>query len=573
MKFNNSILTTVIALVVAVPVTASEEGSSSYLRSRKLNCVAANAITLAIANHPSTTCSSNDACHGYLCRLIGGLYLTCDERDNFDIWPALCDGYEEDSDSNDVGREGNDDCRPLSGIADDIRNHKSNTCPGGCPDDKCRLVSNRLLSCDQGNYLTGYPTVCAGGNIDITIPVESSSEEEVPVISESVESSSEEVPVIPESVESSSEEVPVISESSSSSEEEIIESSSSSEEEIIESSSSSEEEGTMVDVPVRSDCVETSNPDYAMALSNEDKEPECKMNSGCSIGKCRLATSGDEKWMLCDEGNYFDFWKSVCDEDEVPIRQPVFPIGMCFPGTSRVMIHGKEGTIPMSELRLGDSILVDTNGTYEKVYTFGHYSPDAPKAPFVKIMTQNGSELTLSESHMIKTVDSRTIPASQILKGDSIYHVSGKTDVVVSTKTIRMQKGMYAPFTASGYLIVDDILVSNYVALIPEDKAPHQWIAHAFNAPHRMYCNYFGCMTERYNEEGISQFVAKPLAISKWILNQKSEFITNICFALIVMLCGFFSLLEQLQCNTTTILIILLPFVAANLYRRRQKSS
>merc|ERR1712087_134673 len=106
---------------------------------------------------------------------------------------------------------------------------------------------------------------------------------------------------------------------------------------------------------------------------------------------------------------------------------------------------------------------------------------------------------------------------------------------------------------ASGYLIVDNMLVSNYVALQEESFlqiagksiASHQWIAHAFNAPHRMYCRYVtACTTESYNAEGMSQFVATPFALSKWILEQNTM-IMGVFSVMIVMICGIFSLMEQ----------------------------
>merc|ERR1711933_105570 len=163
-------------------------------------------------------------------------------------------------------------------------------------------------------------------------------------------------------------------------------------------------------------------------------------------------------------------------------------------------------------------------------------------------------------------------PAAHVKKGDSLYHVSGKIELVESTKKVNLQQGMYAPFTASGYLIVDNMLVSNYVAL-QEDAflqiagksiVSHQWIAHAFNAPHRMYCRYVtACTKESYNAEGISQFVATPLAISKWILKQNTV-VMGIFAITIVILCEILSLAEQYP----IFLFLLIGVIVANLSRK-----
>jgi len=394
-------------------------------------------------------------------------------------------------------------CVPKSEISASVLENSLSKCISNdrCNTGLCRLFTvtdNQFLDCDEGNHFEGlWPALCADGDDS----------------SESSKSS--------DSVDSTDTDT-----------------------------DNGDDTNSDNNVPVRSDCVETDSSDYESALENDASS--CEISNDCSSGPCRLAFGSESKWLFCDEGNNFDSigWLPVCNEQEVPIRQP--DSGFCFPGTARVTVLDK-GDITMSELQLGDSILVDTKGNYESVYTFGHYYPNSPKSPFIKIKTVEGSELTLSLNHMVKTTTSGSIPAVQIKKGDSLLNSSGKIEFVESTNEFQLQQGMYAPFTASGYLIVDNILVSNYVALKEESFLQiagksiisHQWIAHAFNAPHRMYCRYVtACTMERYNAEGISQFVATPFALSKWILNQNT-IIMNVCSLIIAMLCGLFSIIEQ----------------------------
>jgi len=398
-----------------------------------------------------------------------------------------------------------DDCVSISEISSDVTESPQTKCTSNsaCDSGLCRLITgteSQFLDCDETNNFEGvWPALCADASID-------------------------------------------------------------NDDANLDSTDSPESADDSGDVPVRSDCVKTDNSNYIAALEHDTTD--CESNGDCTFGFCRLAISTESTWLFCDEGNNFDElgWFPVCNE--VPIREPP---SFCFPGTARVTVQDK-GDIPMSQLRLGDSILVDTNGNYESVYTFGHYHPNSPKSPFMKIETANGSELTLSLNHMVKTVASGTIPAANVKKGDSLFHASGMIELVESTKKVQLQQGLYAPFTASGYLIVDNMLVSNYVALqeksflqiAGKSIASHQWIAHAFNAPHRMYCRYITtCTKESYDTEGISQFVATPLALSKWILRQ-NRIVMGVCSVVIAIFCGIFSFVEQYP-----ILLLLLGVVTA----------
>ena len=96
---------------------------------------------------------------------------------------------------------------------------------------------------------------------------------------------------------------------------------------------------------------------------------------------------------------------------------------------------------------------------------FTHYSPNAPKVPFIKITTQNSAHLTLSKRHILM-MEMKPIPESRIKTGDTIMHASRENDVVISTKVIHLWESMSAPFMESGYLVVNNTLVSNYVAFV-----------------------------------------------------------------------------------------------------------
>jgi Hint module len=62
----------------------------------------------------------------------------------------------------------------------------------------------------------------------------------------------------------------------------------------------------------------------------------------------------------------------------------------------------------------------------------------------------------------------------------------GTTSVITHIQDV-YSPGVYAPFTDSGKLVVDGILVSSYIDFMP-DKIPHwlsqHFVAHLLQAPH-----------------------------------------------------------------------------------------
>eukprot|EP00548_Thalassiothrix_antarctica_P002281 CAMPEP_0194138802 /NCGR_PEP_ID=MMETSP0152-20130528/8537_1 /TAXON_ID=1049557 /ORGANISM="Thalassiothrix antarctica, Strain L6-D1" /LENGTH=672 /DNA_ID=CAMNT_0038836393 /DNA_START=24 /DNA_END=2042 /DNA_ORIENTATION=+ len=250
----------------------------------------------------------------------------------------------------------------------------------------------------------------------------------------------------------------------------------------------------------------------------------------------------------------------------------------CFPGTSRVYVMDDniQKTKFMKDVRLGDQVMVD-NERYESVYSFGHYDPNSVvKNVFVTLTTLNGKSLTLTPNHMVRTANRGTIPASSVKpQQDYLLTQTMESSLVIDNKiNASPQKGMYAPFTKSGYLIVDDIVVSNYIAMIDESSSvmggiiTHQWIAHAFNAPHRFYCKRNSCMTENYTSDGLSTWIAKPMYVAKQITNN-NIILQTIGIMVFVLIGTIFTLLFEENNNfTITALVILISMI---LLARRSK--
>jgi Hint module len=218
------------------------------------------------------------------------------------------------------------------------------------------------------------------------------------------------------------------------------------------------------------------------------------------------------------------------------------PIRPCFPGTSSVIVEGK-GKVKISGLSLGDRVMV-SGRQYEPVYSFGHYDNDLT-AEYLRICTRSAN-LEISKDHMVSQGQGSFVPASMLNIGDHLTLVDGTEERITSINTVS-RKGAFAPFTPSGSVIVDDILVSNFVAF--QDSGTlriagistglsWQWLAHSFELPHRLWCSYCEiCKNERYIE-GISSWVYIPYQFTSWFTNLESKIVMIMtAFPAILLVC------------------------------------
>jgi len=199
-------------------------------------------------------------------------------------------------------------------------------------------------------------------------------------------------------------------------------------------------------------------------------------------------------------------------------------------------------------VEINDKVMVDIN-RYEPVYSFGHYSPDS-RAEFLEISTSM-STLQVSRDHLVFVNNRQAVPASLIRVGDEVTDETGSKTPVTSIKNV-VAEGVFAPFTPSGTIVVDNILASSYVAF--EDSAfvtiggirwSYHWVAHAFGFPHRVWCYYLKtCPTETYAANGISLWVGKPHTWALRLLGQPALFRTG-GLALLLATLLFFNVLEQ----------------------------
>jgi len=264
----------------------------------------------------------------------------------------------------------------------------------------------------------------------------------------------------------------------------------------------------------------------------------------------------DGTWSCPDsETGYF-----MCEGDivEGPLFGPFCPVKLdpsepfpeCFPASSTVVVKGS-GVVPMKDLRIGDEVLV-ADSKYEPVYSFGHYKPKAA-VEMLQITTSNKSTVRLSRDHLIYVAsrNTTTIPARHVRIGDQLVNTVGDVIIVTSVKVVP-EYGLYAPFTSSGTLIVDGILVSSYATMVPATLEyvsifgipfSYYWVYHMAISPYRLLRKYSSAnYHEKYDSNtGINSDLISLMNAARPLLQSKS-FLANFSVLMIITLSyGFYA--------------------------------
>lgn len=209
----------------------------------------------------------------------------------------------------------------------------------------------------------------------------------------------------------------------------------------------------------------------------------------------------------------------------------------------------------MRNLAIGDVVKV-ADGKYEPIYSFGHKN-NKSSAEFLQITTNTNRPLEISKDHMILLEGGRFVPASMVRKGDMLVNGLGEL-VLVQTMRKIIRKGVYAPFTQSGTLVVDNIVASNYIAYQDSEYLTiagfyyfsYHWLAHTFQSVHRLAV-VMGFVDETYTDAGVSHWVHLPHEFGLWLVEQQALVVVAILIPCISLF-GFLSILEALVTNPIT---------------------
>lgn len=260
-------------------------------------------------------------------------------------------------------------------------------------------------------------------------------------------------------------------------------------------------------------------------------------------------------------------------------------LGFCFSGQNSIVTRDR-GTIRMDQLRVGDYVLTANNKMtkdsaaegnmyYERVYSFGHYNPST-KGSFLQL----NHELELTANHMIYIQGKGFIPAGAVQIGDVMISSTKKEIVVHSIRSNISRIGVYAPFTLSGTILVNDILTSAYIALPQDDftssffqlgswSTPFtfQWLGHSYMAPHRIWCFWLGLPDPIKDEEGVSIWAGQSMKMIQWTLQKQPIALVGLLAIPFLMMLAFWSIVEEtllllqhqyssLSCTTIVAIVI-----------------
>jgi len=199
----------------------------------------------------------------------------------------------------------------------------------------------------------------------------------------------------------------------------------------------------------------------------------------------------------------------------------------CFSGSSSV--RTLRGTIPVSDLKLGDFVQTQTPGQAAHFTEFLGWLDRSASGPadLLNISTSSSS-IALTASHVIfratKSGSIESIYAGELHEGDKLVKSSSDTlmeeEEIVSIETKR-ESSYWAPLTKDGTLLVDGFLASSYASF------PHELSQLAF-APVKMFPSLFLDDTNSQHEDGVRKVVkvlkelGNQIGLRRKVLEEKS---------------------------------------------------
>ena len=179
----------------------------------------------------------------------------------------------------------------------------------------------------------------------------------------------------------------------------------------------------------------------------------------------------------------------MIDDIKKEQKVPLNPDG-CFPASATLADVARRRR-QMESLLLGEEVQVitDKGVTSKPVITFIHRQPDLFQE-FLQITTLRYKKiLKITEDHLIfveKNGKEAAIPARDVKIGDMVYVKVGGQEMLekdaVQCVSIVFEKGVYAPVTLSGTILVNDVNTSCYF-----DVLSHVWFHRAMVAARAVY--------------------------------------------------------------------------------------
>lgn len=160
------------------------------------------------------------------------------------------------------------------------------------------------------------------------------------------------------------------------------------------------------------------------------------------------------------------------------------PYSKCFSGTMTVIVKGKSRPVTLSELRVGQEVL-DVNMQYVRVVGWLHRDENLV-TDFIEVLHILGS-VCATPDHLLYCCDkSDYFPAKEVDALESVF-IDGtmiRSDVISRRRVCH--RGIFAPLTTSGTLLVNGIHASCYASPAELPFRISQSAGHLALAPYRI---------------------------------------------------------------------------------------
>ncbi|XP_041099501.1 sonic hedgehog protein A-like [Polyodon spathula] len=246
----------------------------------------------------------------------------------------------------------------------------------------------------------------------------------------------------------------------------------------------------------------------------------------------RLAVEAGFDWVYYESKAHIHC--SVKAENSVAAKS-----GGCFPGSASVILQGGRNKL-VKDLNPGDKLLAaDDQGNlvFSDFMMFIDKEPESRRVFYVIETEEPHKQIALTAAHLLFVADSNTTAgfhsvkatfASKVKPGQRVFITEGVGNQVkpVAVKRIYLEEyeGSFAPVTAQGTIVVDQVLASCY-AVIEE----HRWAHWAF-APLRISYGVVSLLFSKdhlntnstVQDDGVHWYSNALYQIGTWVLDKGS---------------------------------------------------
>lgn len=218
------------------------------------------------------------------------------------------------------------------------------------------------------------------------------------------------------------------------------------------------------------------------------------------------------------------------------------------------MFVQEKGEISIEKLQIGDIVATSHKGHTSRVYSLAHNDGER-RAEYLQIITDSGDRIEISGNHMM-FVNHQPKLAQHVKVGDRLDETQTVTEIQVVTR-----RGLYAPLTENGRIMVSGVQASTYVGLLDVDTGIQVFVYHSVLSLLRLVCKFhFGsCKAETYSKQGYANTVVGFLKFTDAL----SQYHPSVQWSLVIVAAPTLAILRLFEviASNTVILALCCFFV------------